>query len=80
MQSCETITSYKNFSLFFVLYFLIGIKAEVLSLNHVSFIYLPFQLNILRVGPYLLKGSLNSHVRGSVKVLIKGLNYFFLLV
>jgi len=30
-----------------------------------------FQLNIQCVGSHLLKGNLSSHVRGSVKVLIK---------
>jgi hypothetical protein len=44
---------------------------KVLSLNLDSVIYLPFQLNIPHVEPHLLKGSLSSHVRESVKVLIK---------
>jgi len=49
-------------------------EPKVLSLNLGSVIYLPFQLNISRVGPHLLKGSPSPHVRGSVKVLIKWLN------
>jgi hypothetical protein len=49
-------------------------EPNVLSSNLDSIIYLSFQLNISRVGPYLLKGSLSPHVRESVKVLIKLLN------
>lgn len=40
-----------------------GIRAEVLSSNLPSLIHPPFQLNIPRVGPHLLKKKLRPHVR-----------------
>jgi hypothetical protein len=42
-----------------------------MSLNLVSVIHLQFQLNILRVGSHLLRGSLTSRIRKSIKILIK---------
>jgi hypothetical protein len=45
-----------------------------MSLNHDSTIHSRFQFNISHIGPHLLKWSLNPHVKGSVKVLIKLLN------
>jgi hypothetical protein len=42
-----------------------------MSSNSDSTIYSLFQLNILCVGSRILNGSLNSHVKESVKVLIK---------
>jgi hypothetical protein len=62
---------------FFLMKFLLtyqkkhGIKAKVLSSNHVFVIHLLFQLNILRVGPHLLKGDLSQLVRGIVRILLK---------
>jgi hypothetical protein len=35
------------------------IKVEILSLNSDSTVYLPFQLNILRVRPHLLNDNLS---------------------
>jgi hypothetical protein len=49
-------------------------EPNVLSLNLNSVILSPFQLNIPHLENHLLKGSLNSHVRGTIKVLIKLLN------
>jgi hypothetical protein len=46
-------------------------ELNVLSLNLDSVIYLQFQLNILRIEHHLLKESLSSHMRESIKVLIK---------
>jgi hypothetical protein len=46
-------------------------EPKVLSLNFDFVIYLPFQLNIPRVGPHISKRSMSPHVRGSAKVLIK---------
>jgi hypothetical protein len=54
-------------------------EPKVMSSNIDSVIYLPFQLNIQRVGHHLSKGSLNPHVRMSVKVLIKWLNLHLLI-
>jgi len=49
-----------------------------MSLNPISAIHLPCQLNILHVGHHLLNESLSPHVRMSVKILIliKWLNLF----
>jgi hypothetical protein len=57
-------SSNKNFPSLFVLSFLLGIKAKVLSSNLVFVFQLLFQLNILHVGPLLLNESLSPHIRG----------------
>jgi hypothetical protein len=48
-----------------------------MTLNPDSIIHIPFQLNILRVEHYLLKGNLSPLERGSVKVLIKMIKFTF---
>jgi hypothetical protein len=42
-----------------------------MSSNLVSVIHFPFQLNIPHVETHLLMGSLNPHVRESIRILIK---------
>jgi len=49
----------------------------IMTMNPDSIIHIPFQLNILRVEHYLLKGNLSPLERGSVKVLIKMIKFTF---
>jgi hypothetical protein len=46
-------------------------ESKILSSNLIDYvIYLPFQLNISCVGPYLLKDSLSTHKK-KLKILIE---------